>query len=235
MRFSFKLSDILPESNSILYAQGVSKDIPVKEVIQQMTENVQEMFSAMARPVGLMKECSIKTFETIFVGEEKNAEENPLETIYPRADHLSLFALTMGESVSLRIQNLFKNHDYAYGAMLDTAASLAADTAVTVMETYYYDELRKKHSNMDQMSVLSYSPGYCGWDLSGQRKLFQFLEPEKISISLNDSCLMTPLKSVTGILVAGNKQIHIFKNNYPFCKNCRNPTCQERQRKILQM
>ncbi|MHC4266624.1 MAG: vitamin B12 dependent-methionine synthase activation domain-containing protein, partial [Planctomycetota bacterium] len=73
--------------------------------------------------------------------------------------------------------------------------------------------------------ILSYSPGYCGWDISGQKKLFEYLHPGKIGISLNNTYLMTPLKSVSGVLVAGKNEIHQFRPNYPFCKSCKTHSC----------
>ena len=81
--------------------------------------------------------------------------------------------------------------------------------------------------------ALSYSPGYCGWNIDAQKKLFSFLKPQQIGISLNESCLMTPLKSVTGVLVYGNKSIHQFDNSFSFCFNCKVQSCIERIERIL--
>ena len=81
-------------------------------------------------------------------------------------------------------------------------------------------------------AVLSYSPGYCGWHISAQQKLFQYLRPGDIDISLNDSYLMTPLKSVSGVLVAGRKEIHYFDNSYPFCQDCKVESCLERMERV---
>ena len=76
--------------------------------------------------------------------------------------------------------------------------------------------------------VLSYSPGYCGWHISGQKKLFAFLHPEEIGIRLLDSFLMHPLKSVSGVFVCGPEDIHRFENGFAFCGECRHQTCRER-------
>jgi hypothetical protein len=81
--------------------------------------------------------------------------------------------------------------------------------------------------------VLGYSPGYCGWHISGQKKLFAYLHPERIGITLNNSYLMTPLKSVTGVLVAGPPEIHRFKPDFPFCRHCRTYSCLERFKHLV--
>jgi hypothetical protein len=75
---------------------------------------------------------------------------------------------------------------------------------------------------------MRYSPGYCGWHISGQKMLFQFLRPEEIGISLLESFLMKPLKSVTGVLIAGKKTVHVFKPEFPFCSECKDHSCQQR-------
>ena len=50
--------------------------------------------------------------------------------------------------------------------------------------------------------------------MSGQRALFACLQPEAIGVTLNASCLMDPLKSVSGVLAAGPADIHRFAPGY---------------------
>ena len=87
--------------------------------------------------------------------------------------------------------------DSAPGSAPDSAPGRAPDSAAT------------------GIGVLRYSPGYCGWHISGQRRLFAHLRPERIGITLHDSYLMEPLKSVSGVLIAGAKEIHAFADTYP--------------------
>ncbi len=75
---------------------------------------------------------------------------------------------------------------------------------------------------------LRYSPGYCGWDITGQRKLFRALRPEEVGVTLRESCLMEPLKSISGVLVAARPEDHRFDNTYPFCSACTTQTCRSR-------
>jgi len=191
-----------------------------------------ELFSTNTQPAGMMSEVSKGEFELIFRGEGRNEEENPLAQIFPQADHLALFALTMGGPVSMKIEQLFKDNNFALGSILDAVASLAADKAVEVYEAGYRAAISNRSPAAPESYVLSYSPGYCGWHISGQKKLFQRLRPEAIGISLNPSFLMSPLKSVTGVLVGGRREIHIFKSDYPFCKICKTYSCRERMKSL---
>ncbi|MFC1734178.1 vitamin B12 dependent-methionine synthase activation domain-containing protein, partial [candidate division KSB1 bacterium] len=129
----------------------------------------------------------------------------------------------------------FDENDFAIAAMLDSVASLAADKAVELCESYYLEYLVKNGLEHTDTSVLSYSPGYCGWHLSAQGKLFRFLRPERIGITLNDSYLMTPLKSVTGLLAAGDREIHLFECNFSFCGECKTFSCRERMESLLSL
>ncbi len=45
-----------------------------------------------------------------------------------------------------------------------------------------------------------FSPGYGDFPLEAQREIFRLLTPEKIGLTLTDSLLMTPTKSVTAIV-----------------------------------
>jgi hypothetical protein len=117
--------------------------------------------------------------------------------------------------------------------MLDSVASMAADKSVEILEAFLYNNLSKRNLTKNGSIVLGYSPGYCGWDLSGQKKLFQHLNPCEIGITINESFLMSPLKSVSGVLVHGDKKIHVFESSFTFCSYCKNQTCHDRIEKII--
>jgi hypothetical protein len=224
------LRDILPKQDAVLLHQGIPKHVNVSQTTQALFKNAMEIFTETADPISLMGTLSIDQFDSIFRGEGNNPEDTPLKHIYPQAEQLALFALTMGSHISKKIEVLFKDNDFALGSMLDAVASLAADKAAEVCENYFRRQLGEP-----DLTVLCYSPGYCGWHISAQKKLFQFLHPEIIGISLNDSYLMIPLKSVTGVLVAGKKEIHFFDNDFPFCDDCKTYSCLVRMKKLTKV
>jgi len=228
-----KVDEIIPSTEDIIHNQGIPKGSIIKDNIKNLIDESLSHFLSGAHPSCIIREISKNDFDEIFTGEGMNEEEAPLKKIYPQADHLVLFAITMGSGISQRITELFDRNDFAIGSMLDTVASLAADKSVALLERHITKKLIEKKMTKNSSMVLSYSPGYCGWNISAQKKLFLYLHPEQIGISLNESCLMTPLKSVTGVLIDGNKNIHNFENSFSFCYNCKAQTCLERIEKIL--
>jgi hypothetical protein len=44
---------------------------------------------------------------------------------------------------------------------------------------------------------------------------------------------MTPLKSISGVLITGKKEIHVIEDDYPFCSQCKTHSCQQRIKALL--
>jgi hypothetical protein len=215
--------EIQPEKDIVFKEFGIPRIDLVSEKNQQLYSEAIKIFRETSKLIVIYSEISKEEFKRVYVGEGNNSAETPVRQIFPNADSLALFALTMGKKVNEKIETLFKENDFAMGSMLGCIASLAADKAVKKLEITFSD-------NFPNTCVLSYSPGYCGWDISGQKKLFEYLHPEKIGIVLNDSFLMIPLKSVSGVLISGKREIQTFENNFSFCSLCKTKSCLERMR-----
>ncbi len=223
----FKIKDIQPEREVVFKEFGIPKIDIVSKKIQKLYSEAIKTFRETSKPIVIYSQILKEEFENIFNGEGNNSVETPVKQIFPKADGLILFALTMGKEVSEKIETLFKENDFALGSMLDNIASLAADNAVRKLEKLNTE----KHRNHRKKNItLAYSPGYCGWHISGQKKLFEYLHPEKIGITMNDSFLMIPLKSVSGVLITGKREIQKFNNDFDFCSLCRTKSCLERMR-----
>ncbi|MCK4504594.1 MAG: hypothetical protein KAW14_03165, partial [Candidatus Aegiribacteria sp.] len=193
-----------------------------------------DLFRELSEPKGIIAGITASLFEEVFRGEGLNEKENPVEEIYRKSSYLALFAVTLGSVLSEKVTELFDNGDYAIGYMLDSVSSYAADKLANQASRLLQSELAGTEPAASPWRVLCYCPGYCGWHISGQKKLFEALRPEEIGITLNESCLMSPMKSVSGVLIAGPGEIHEFVNSYPFCNTCTARTCIERMRNLKQ-
>jgi hypothetical protein len=227
-RIDFKVDEAIPPLASVLEAQGISDPADVPERIAALLDSAMRVFAELAEPRGLFAAVTQEAFAAVYQGEGLNDVETPLEKIFPGAGSLALFAATLGEPVSARISALLAGRDIALGYMLDAAASVSADRLADLLGERFLARLPR-----DGSKVLPYSPGYCGWHISGQGKLFEFLRAQELGIALNESYLMWPLKSVSGVLVAGMAQIHKFRPRYSFCEDCRTQSCVQRMRSVL--
>ena len=229
---NFATEDIIPDRAAILHSQGIPEEAELTENFERIFGEAIELFQELAEPAGITAGISISLFEEVFRGEGLNEPENPVEDIYRKSSHLALFAVTLGAVLSDKVTLLFDSSDYAIGYMLDSVSSSAADRLAGLASSHLQEELAAVEPAASSSRVLSYSPGYCGWNISGQKKLFEVLNPQEIGITLNESCLMSPIKSVSGVLIVGPGEIHEFVNSYPFCDTCRTKSCIERMRNL---
>jgi len=190
-------------------------------------------FLELARPALLQRPVAADDFMEIFAGEGLNEHPTPLDKLTPTAARLCVYVLTMGREVSEEISTLFKTGCEVEALFLDAAASHAAEAASDRGGEVWLDDLKARGEMPSDSAVLPFSPGYCGWHLSGQKKLLAFARAADIGITINSSYLMDPLKSVSGVWVAGAKAIFADHVDYAFCRVCAQPACRERQRRIL--
>ena len=223
---------IKPDPDGVFQLQGMPPGTRPPERVKALYDSAEELFLKLAAPIGITADIPAAEFAGIYPGRGKNEADTPLEHIFPRAHHLALFAFTLGQEISREIDEQFKAKNPALGYMLDSVASYSADKGAEMAEKKLFERLAVKGQAGPLTKVLLYSPGYCGWHVSGQGKLFAYLKPGEIGITLNESFLMVPLKSISGVLVAGNADIHRFNNNYPFCKHCQTRNCKKRQLRL---
>jgi len=222
---------VLPAGSDVLRAQGVPASATPDARVQALLDVALARVLELAQPVAVLEEVPAESFAAVYRGDGRNADRTPLEEVYPQAGSLWLFAGTVGERLSAEIQRLFDDGDLPAAVMLDAAASEAAELMVAALER----RLAARRNGRPRNAVLAYSPGYCGWHVSGQRALFAALAPEEIGITLNSSCLMHPLKSVSGVLVAGHPDIHDFDDDCPFCSECSTRDCRVRIARVQEV
>ena len=218
----FPVDACLPTAAEILAGQGVPAGRETSEPVAVSLCEARDLFRELAIPKSVSTDITKEEFAAIYHGEGKNAPESPLAAIFPEAEQLALFAVTIGERVGEEISRLFAAGRFDLGYLLDAVASLGTDRLAEKVQ-----ELLAPRAPAGTV-FLRYSPGYCGWDITGQRELFRALRPGEVGITLRESCLMEPLKSISGVLVAARPEVHRFDNSYPDCTACATQTCRSR-------
>jgi len=223
----FVVKDVIPGQKDSLALQGISATKIPSDSVLKLYQDARELFTECCHPVGVIADITKNDFEGVYRGEGRNEPRTPVEDIFTKANRLALFAITVGHEVHDKINELFSHKDFALGSMLDSVASAGVERATDLMEARY--SIGKNRSGIDcTMATMRYSPGYCGWHVSGQKRLFGFLKPEDIGITLRDSFLMEPLKSVSGVFIDGCVEMHVIEDSYPFCGQCETHSCRDR-------
>lgn len=220
--------ETLPGRRRLLSAAGIPTDREPSAKVEALLDEAVSAFLSAARPRAVEEEIGTGDFLALFADGGREGEESVLDRVVPRADHLSLFAATVGGEVSARVAALFAGGDPPRAFLLDAVAAESAARLGERLGTIFLSRLRAGGDAGGETRVLPYSPGYCGWRVEGQRALFARLVPGEIGIRLNEGGLMEPAKSVSGVLVAGTAAAHRFRPDFEFCGRCDERRCLSR-------
>lgn len=112
---------------------------------------------------------------------------------------MALFICTAGKDISSRSAELLKGENPVLGYVYDMLGSMVVEAATDLLQ----EEIKQKAAANGLAITNRYSPGYCKWSVADQHKLFSFFPPGSCGINLTDSALMSPVKSVSGIIGMG--------------------------------
>ena len=129
----------------------------------------------------------------------------------------AVFTATVGAGFDQWCHHLRTNDDMVGLFVADSLGSVLAEACVGLMVKNLETEMAEAGLKISN----NYSPGYCDWPLTDQARLFGLLPGDFCGITLTDSCLMLPVKSVSGIIGIGPD---IRKRPYG-CDICNMKTC----------
>jgi len=139
------------------------------------------------------------------------------------SEQLAVFVCTAGESISQWSKQTMEN-DPLKGFIADILGSVVVEAAIEAIQKRLSDEMAQAGLKITNR----YSPGYCGWPTVEQHKLFSLLPEGNCGVSLTESALMLPIKSVSGVIgIGANVSFHPYT-----CQLCDAMFCVYRNRKI---
>jgi hypothetical protein len=139
------------------------------------------------------------------------------------SEMLAFFLCTAGAGIENLSRNYFSEGDFPRGFVADLVGTVVVEAAMDRIHT----SLKQQMNDRGWSITNRYSPGYCGWNVAEQQKLFSLLPEKFCNISLSPHSLMSPIKSVSGIIGIGKK---VKFNDYN-CHRCELHDCIFRNRK----
>ena len=167
----------------------------IDEIISQLPERcdiqagyyLAEVEKPKDRKDGLVIGSIFFKMDKIVTGQIKNSES------------AALFLCTIGPGMENLSRQYIAEGDPVMGFLVDTVASVAVENVTDVL----HDFIGLKMEERGLKITNRYSPGYCGWNVSEQHLLFSTLPKNFCGITLSESALMHPIKSVSGVIGIG--------------------------------
>ena len=205
--------DIKLDMSEIYRSMGYPDPGAPAEDMKSVVEALLERFSAVCHPQFRYIESTV----------EGLSPKGIIMKGLSGADKYLLFIATAGLEFQKEINKIAEEGDIVKVYAADLIGSEIAEA--TVREC-----VKAIEADYAGLGVSNpYSPGYCGWVLSEQKEIFSRFGGDTCGVSLNDSCLMYPIKSVSGIVSVGEK---VEKREYG-CAICGRKDCYKNHSKNI--
>lgn len=190
---------------------------PFPEIITEMLSET----ARMVKPAGgfvLFDHVLIDKVKNRITIQDKIFNTHAIVTKHmDKSEFIALFACTSGFEITKLASEYNRKGQAVYAYIIDSLGSIIVERSMSIIQ-----ERLKSMMNERELNITNrYSPGYCDWDIREQKELFGLLPHNFCGISLTDSMLMKPIKSVSGIIGIG-KEVTYDQYTCNYCKdvNC---------------
>lgn len=199
------------------YAGNVP-DYPVNELINSIWERVQKTIAP---------HFYYQIFDCEILSDKVCIQNTIFETgkviarSLRKSKRIAIFVATAGLEYEKLVSEIKMEDDCISSFILDSIGTCLVENTGNYMEEILEKEIADdNHTNR-------FSPGYCGWNVVEQQKLFSLLPQRICDIRLSDSCLMYPIKSISGFIGIGKE----VSTKIYSCHICEMKSCFKRKLK----
>ena len=182
--------------------------------LERELQNAAELIETHARPRVIDKICGIDRSDGIaLIDTCLKLEGKSIAALLHDCELCAIFCATIGSDVEALIRK-WQLKDLAFASMLDACASSAVESLCDIIEAEMTEEYRSQNLFLTDR----FSPGYGDLPLSIQHDFCAALDTSrKIGVSVTESGIMIPRKTVTAIIgISKNPQKHFITG----CQDC---------------
>ncbi|HEY98161.1 MAG TPA: hypothetical protein G4O16_08300 [Dehalococcoidia bacterium] len=222
------MSDILTyqiEKQEVLHRIGyrdaenisIHIDTLVDDYLDNYHDFIMPSFSRIYQDIGEVTTDKVRIDSVTF-------QSSVLTRMLQRCQRIAVFVLTIGDYLEELVAYLATQEMVLQATVLDAVGSGAVEKFAKDIEA----EIRREAAEEGRVVSRRFSPGYCDWDITQQKILFHLLDGNTAGVTLTENMLMTPRKSVSGIVGIGLPGRDI--EEYNPCLTCRKKDCPGRRR-----
>ncbi len=219
------------DEDEVLRYQGLTNDnqkrVPV-EIVQITREEIKQGLH-LFEPKGILDSVRIKQISVskkkIYLKNGCSLQfSNSMINLFEGIDSLIVGVVTIGSSLENQVSRFFTAGEYP--------RAIALDAVGTVAVRFFRDQLTslacQESREQGMQTTTCFSPGSVDWNISQQKNIFQMIPVEKIGVSLTESYMMVPQKSLSWIIGVG-RNIRLSSKNKHSCQICQAINCQFRK------
>ena len=174
--------------------------LQIKDIISYLNLQSNQKKTSRKRNTGdinkRIEELLISTQELISyqsVYDTFKASDLPLRPCFEEVERVALAIVTIGPDLPEKANSAMNKGEYVDGVIFDAIGSAAVETLADKVNLEINEEATKLSLDFSKR----YSPGYCNWNVKDQKIIFNHLPAHLINVSLTESYLMSPIKSVS--------------------------------------
>lgn len=143
----------------------------------------------------------------------------PGSTVFEGLERIAYCVCTIGPALEDEVTRLSGGDELLRAVVLDAAGSVAAEAVAEYMD----QRIQEEAEGLGLKTSCRASPGYGDWDVREQSKLFRIVPAERIGVTLSESSMMTPRKSVSFAIHIAERPERLRSENS--CRNCDRTDC----------
>jgi hypothetical protein len=202
------------------YGEGDDRTI-VDSVVQEILSE-KELFNGIKAEYRIFDNPQfVEKDKSLIIGSERFEINKILFRQLRGSSSVAVFLCTAGSKIGIKTRAAMSEGDPVKGYLYDMLGTLVVDAAADKMQ----EALGKTISERGLKITNRYNPGYCGWGVAEQHKLFRLMGDNYCGIKITESALMQPIKSLSGFIGIGEK---VRFNEYT-CSLCDLKNCAYRE------
>lgn len=157
--------------------------------------------------------------EVAHLGDSITFRSKVISGLLKNCSMAAVFVLTIGPKIEKLAVKLADDGMILESYVLDAIGSSAAEKTADLVQG-----IIGEIAHLQGLSISRrFSPGYCDWPITEQEILFRAIDGNSTGVSLSEGCLMTPQKSVSGIIGMGRDSCSL--SSYNPCRTCEKRNC----------
>lgn len=200
---------------------GYTADAQISSRIESLIDEYMGKARNLIEPVYTYRVRDIEKIKgtVVVIDSSTMLESQVISQVLDPCNQVAVFALTIGNQLENMTAQLGEQGLILEAFILDSIGS-----SFTEKTAEFVNGIISEMASLHNQSVSRrFSPGYCDWHISQQKVLFEIFDGNLPGIILSDDFMMTPEKSITGIIGIGPSESEVASFNP--CAVCTKHSC----------